>query len=154
MGKDDESLGDLGAAGFDFSVEVTTNMCECIPQWLTTEVCNECDKIRYRVGSEVYPEHYGPYGENCLNTGHFDAGECWICYGKRKKQEKGEMQLIAGRYQYQFEHAMKLINKIDDMFEYRFKVMHRDAIPAQIRLWLGEFTEAVKIKKEFKLKGA
>ena len=167
MNKNDEALGDIGALEFDFDVEVNTNMCECIPQWVNTEVCNSCGKMRYRVGSEVYPEHYGPYGENCMHTGQFDAGECWICTGKRRKVERdaaleeldevtkrsGEMQLIAGRYQYQFEHAIKLINKVDDMFEYQFEHFHRDALQEQVQVWLAEFTDAVKIKKEFKLKG-
>jgi len=41
------------------------------------------DRINDREGAE----HYGPYGTNCMNTGQFDAGECWLCYAKRKKQE-------------------------------------------------------------------
>ena len=32
-------------------------------------------------------EHYGPYGPVCMNTGQFDAGECWLCYMKRKRKE-------------------------------------------------------------------
>ncbi len=28
--------------------------------------------------------HYGPYGNNCINTGQFDAGECWLCTLRRQ----------------------------------------------------------------------
>lgn len=41
------------------------------------------------------PDHWGPYGPVCINIGQFDAGECYICYAKRKKQEAAEMQLVA-----------------------------------------------------------
>ena len=79
-----------------------------------------------------------------MYTGQFDAGECWLCYAKRKKQEAAEMQLVAGRYQYQFEHAMKALNKIDDVFEYAYKKMTPDQLRVIVRTALADFTDAVK----------
>lgn len=33
------------------------------------------------------PRHLGEYGDKCMFAGNFDAGECYICYAKRKKME-------------------------------------------------------------------
>jgi hypothetical protein len=35
-------------------------------------------------------EHYGFYGTACINTGQFDAGECWKCEIKRLRKERDE----------------------------------------------------------------
>jgi len=35
----------------------------------------------------MFAEHYGPYGTACINTGQFDAGECWKCQIKRLEKE-------------------------------------------------------------------
>ncbi len=40
-----------------------------------------------RAAARIGAKHYGPYGTNCMYTGQFDAGECWLCYAKRKKKE-------------------------------------------------------------------
>jgi hypothetical protein len=124
-------------------------------------------------------EHYGPYGTACMNTGQFDAGECWLCYAKRKKkrvaqqdavidsklrqiedltvraqqlnhesdrykQEAAEMQLVAGRYQYLHEQAMKALNKIEDVFEYQYGSMTPDQLRVLIQTALADFTDEVK----------
>lgn len=34
-----------------------------------------------------FTEHEGPYGEACINTGQFDAGECWKCQIRRLEAE-------------------------------------------------------------------
>lgn len=62
------------------------------------------------------------------------------------KKKANEMQLVAGRYQFQFEHAMKCINAIDDFFEYRYKSHTDESMKAFVRQALAKFTEAVKPK--------
>lgn len=161
-------------------VRVTTNMCECFEQKITTEQCFKCKKLRYTMNDEVYPEHYGPYGTACMNTGQFDAGECWMCYMRRKKKEvttlkkaldneeiesecweaaanghlkqEKKMQLIAGKYQYQFKLAMRCINSIDDLFEYRHIGMTPDELQIEVRKNLALFTQDVSTPKQIKLK--
>ena len=88
-------------------------------------------------------EHYGPYGPHCMYIGKFDAGECYICYAKRKKREAGEMQLIAGRWQYLFEQAMKMVNKIDDLFEYSYASIEKEKLRELIHGYMKEFTDEV-----------
>lgn len=67
---------------------------------------------------------------------------------ERLVREKGEMQLVAGRYQYLHEHAMKALNKIDDVFEYVYKDMDVEALRRAVRDTLAGFTEAAaKVKK-------
>ncbi len=135
---------------------------------------DQIEELEVRINDRLGAEHYGPYGTACMNTGQFDAGECWLCYAKRKKkahkqcsdafndleaasgaweaaansykEKAGEMQLIAGRYQYQFEHAMKCINKIDDLFEYAYEKMTPDQLRVVVRTSLAKFSDAVKPK--------
>ncbi len=52
-------------------------------------------------------KHYGQYGKACMNTGQFDAGECWICQVQSGKMNSDEAkQLIyerktcTGKYEY------------------------------------------------------
>lgn len=54
-----------------------------------------------------HDEHYGPYGGNCMYTGQFDAGECWVCQAQSGKMDGEEAtQLIherrtcTGRYEH------------------------------------------------------
>jgi hypothetical protein len=89
------------------------------------------------------PDHWGPYGPVCMNIGKFDAGECYICYAKRMKQESGENQLVAGRYQYLHEQAQKAINKIDDLFEYQYKAMEPEQIRKAVYESLSHYTGEV-----------
>lgn len=42
---------------------------------------------KYRTG-----EHYGPYGTACINTGQFDAGECWKCQNSRLRTERAKLR--------------------------------------------------------------
>jgi len=66
---------------------------------------------------------------------------------ERLVREKGEMQLVAGRYQFQFEHAMKCINSIDDLFEYAHKAYGGGSdLQAEVRKHIAKFTDAVKPK--------
>jgi hypothetical protein len=110
---------------------------------------------RIQSQSSVEQDHFGPYGPVCMNTGQFDAGECWLCAGKRKqterdlwKQKAAEMQLIAGRYQYLFEQAMKTVNKIDDFFEYSFFDVVLADTQKRVQKYLKEFTDvAAKVHK-------
>ncbi len=133
---------------FLVEVEVETNMCECMEQQIITEVCHDCNKLRYRVNAELWPEHYGPYGENCMNRGQFDAGECWMCYARRKKQDCADMQLIASRNQYLFEHAQRFINKIDDLFEYPYLGFSLARLVKEVEKHLASYTDSVsKIKR-------
>ena len=37
-------------------------------------------------------EHYGFYGTACMNTGQFDAGECWKCEIKRLRKERDNLK--------------------------------------------------------------
>lgn len=105
---------------------------------------------------ERHGEHYGPYGAHCMNMGQLDAGLCWKCQieelvNQQKvlkeqlsiwKRKAGENQLVAGRYQYLFEEAMKAVNKIEDLFEYAYAVMHPTEIRKVIHESLEKFTEA------------
>ncbi len=100
--------------------------------------------IKERIGAD----HYGPYGTACMFTGQFDAGECWLCYARRKTQEAAEMQLVAGRYQYMHEQAQKALNSIDDFFEYAFKTVSNGTIQTEVRKHLATYTGAVaKVNK-------
>lgn len=74
------------------------------------------------------------------------AAEAWEGTANQYKDRAGEMQLVAGRYQYQFEHAMKCINSIDDLFEYAYKGVGRTALRDMVRSYLAVFTAAVKPK--------
>ena len=67
---------------------------------------------------------------------------------KKYKEKAGELQLVAGRYQYQFEHAMKVVNKMDDVFEYAYANMTPDQLRVIVRTALADFTDAVKPKGE------
>ena len=62
---------------------------------------------------------------------------------KKYKAAKNEMQLVAGRYQFQFEHAMKALNAIDDMFEYQYRAMDGDSLQKAVRTILAVFTKSV-----------
>ena len=77
---------------------------------------------------------------------HEKLSEEWKASREVLVREKGDMQLVAGRYQYQFEHAMKCINAIDDFFEYPYKVHEKEGMKAFVRLQLAKFTDAVKPK--------
>ena len=138
------------------------------------ELRNEVKRLRDCDKQRRESDHYGPYGPVCQNIGQFDAGECYICYAKRKREvakarerevvnltiraqtlmedakkykaHAGEMQLVAGRYQYQFEHAMKALNSIDDVFEYAYEKMTPDQLRVIVRTALAKFTDAVKPK--------
>jgi len=178
---------------------------------VTGKACDELDRLtEVAQHGQGYDGngHYGTYGNNCMNTGQFDAGECWLCYMARKKKreaqqdavinskelqiddlvarakilqddskkykkarydtleeheklsaewklyseqlirEKGEMQLVAGRYQFQFEQAMKCINTIDDVFEYAYKGLGRTALRDLVQSALAVFTASVKPKEK------
>lgn len=39
------------------------------------------------------------------------------------KRKAGENQLVAGRWQYLFEQAQKMVNHVDDIFEYAYQNM-------------------------------
>lgn len=58
------------------------------------------------------------------------------------KRKAGENQLVAGRYQYLFEEAMKAVNRIEDLFEYAYAAMHPTEIRKVIHESLEKFTEA------------
>jgi hypothetical protein len=60
------------------------------------------------------------------------------------RQAAAEMQLVAGRYQYLHEQAMKTINKIDDVFEYQYSSMTPDQLRVVVHTALAEFTDEVK----------
>ena len=62
---------------------------------------------------------------------------------EKYQKKANEMQLVAGRYQFQFEHAMKALNAIDDMFEYQFRAMDGDALQKAVRTILAVFTKSV-----------
>jgi hypothetical protein len=117
---------------------------------VTLKAIDLIDELQARDSAREGADHYGPFGTACMNTGQFDAGECWLCYAKRKKQEAAEMQLIAGRYQFQFEQAMKCINAIDDLFEYAYKAFGGGAdLQKEVRKYLAKFTESVnKVTKK------
>jgi hypothetical protein len=62
-------------------------------------------------------------------------------------QKAGELQLAAGRYQYQFEQAAKCINTIDDQFEYAYKNLDRASLLAFVHNTLATYTKAIsKVK--------
>ena len=64
------------------------------------------------------------------------------------KRKAGENQLVAGRYQYLFEEAMKAVNKIDDLFEYAYSHMHPVQIKQDVLDALTLFTDAAaKVRK-------
>lgn len=108
---------------------------------LRNEVKEHRDMRKQRIET---PDHWGPYGPVCMNIGKFDAGECYICYAKRKKQKAAEMQLVAGRYQFQFEHAQKALNKIEDMLEYQYEFMKGADLRGEIHKILEFYTEQVR----------
>lgn len=58
------------------------------------------------------------------------------------KRKAGENQLVAGRYQYLFEEAMKAVNKVDDLFEYVYTSMHPAEIRKAVYTALSAFTAA------------
>lgn len=60
------------------------------------------------------------------------------------KRKAGENQLVAGRYQYMFEEAMKAVNKIDDLFEYVYTSMHPVEIRKSVYTALSAFTDSVE----------
>lgn len=43
-------------------------------------------------------DHYGPYGVACMNTGQFDAGECYLCAGLRKQTERNELRVQVAEF--------------------------------------------------------
>lgn len=136
------------------------------------ELRNEVKRLRSMEQQRDESDHYGPFGPVCQNTGQFDSGECYICERNRLREvvkskerqiedlvvrakilqgdtekykaAKGDMQLVAGRYQFQFEHAMKCINSIDDLFEYAYKGIGRTKLREMVRNYLAVFTAAVK----------
>ena len=60
------------------------------------------------------------------------------------KRKAGEMQLIAGRWQFLFEEAQKMVNKVDDLFEYAYASMHPVQIKESILGYLEAYTNEVK----------
>lgn len=108
-----------------------------------SDLMDHIEELEERDKSREGAEHYGPYGANCMYTGQFDAGECWLCYAKRKKQEAAEMQLVAGRYQYLHEQAQKALNKVDDLFEYPYKAMTPEQIRKSVYEALAHYTKEV-----------
>lgn len=77
---------------------------------------------------------------------HETLSEEWKASREVLVRERGEMQLVAGRYQYQFEHAIKALNAIDDFFEYAFRDVSAATMQKTVRGHLAKFTEAVKPK--------
>ena len=59
------------------------------------------------------------------------------------KSRAREMQLVAGRWQYLFESAMKFVNYVDDLFEYAYKDMNRWSLRHSIIDRLAILTEQV-----------
>lgn len=59
------------------------------------------------------------------------------------KSRAREMQLVAGRWQYLFESAMKFVNYVDDLFEYAYKDMSRWSLKHSITERLETLTEQV-----------
>jgi len=47
--------------------------------------------MNYNLEGHDGGDHYGPYGNHCMNMGHFDAGECWLCYIKRLKAQRSKI---------------------------------------------------------------
>jgi len=115
---------------------------------------------------ERHGEHYGPYGTACQNTGQWDAGPCWKCQIKALqeqprmlkeqlsiwKRKAGENQLVAGRYQYLFECAQKMINQVDDIFEYAYASMHpteiKNFVVDKLDQYSNEVSKVVKSPTE------
>lgn len=59
------------------------------------------------------------------------------------KSRAREMQLVAGRWQFLFESAMKFVNYVDDLFEYAYKDMNRSSLKHSITERLATLTEQV-----------
>lgn len=59
---------------------------------VTEKAIDLIDTLVERDSARKNAEHYGPYGANCMATGQFDAGECWLCYAKRKKKRVAELE--------------------------------------------------------------
>lgn len=59
------------------------------------------------------------------------------------KRKAGENQLIAGRWQYLFEQAQKMVNHVDDIFEYTYKSMTPKEIKTFIVSKLDDYSTAV-----------
>lgn len=108
-----------------------------------SKVEDRVEELDNVINERIGAEHYGKYGTACMYTGQFDAGECWLCYAKRKKQEAAENQLVAGRYQYLHEQAQKALNKIDDLFEYQYKSMTPEQIRKTVYESLSHYTTEV-----------
>ena len=118
-------------------------MACCANRELISTLGRKVEELEEIIASRVGADHFGRFGAVCMNTGQFDAGECWLCYAKRKKREAAEMQLVAGRFQYMHEQAQTCINAIDDMFEYRHKYSTYNQLQEDVRKHLATYTEAV-----------
>lgn len=59
------------------------------------------------------------------------------------KSQARQMQLVAGRWQFLFEQAQKMVNKVDDLFEYAYASMHPTEIKQYVVRCLAEYTEQV-----------
>lgn len=116
---------------------------------------DQIEELEESITSRIGAEHFGPYGAVCINTGQFDSGECWLCYAKRKQEQSvlsskkaGEMQLLAGRYQYLYAQARKALTDIDELFESNYKDRGVEALHKIVRDLMATFVEAVaKVKK-------
>jgi len=100
---------------------------------------------------EIKYEHRNKRLKQCSDA--FDnleaASEAWEGTATQWKTKHNEMQLVAGRWQYQFEHAQKAINRIDDMFEYEYLKHDMKSLQIRVHDVLAQYTEAVtKVTKK------
>ena len=58
------------------------------------EQARKIEYLEATIAARFDAKHYGPYGAVCMNTGQFDAGECWLCYAKRKKKRIEELEAV------------------------------------------------------------
>ena len=80
----------------------------------------ECyTKLEERINDREGAEHYGPYGANCMNTGQFDAGECWLCYAKRKKKEAAELEEQVAKLEADLKYNIEALSKADAALQER-----------------------------------
>ena len=56
---------------------------------------------------DIPDEHYGDYGPVCINTGQFDAGECYFCEARRKMVEREVRTAAEDRARKKYEKLVK-----------------------------------------------
>jgi len=127
-----------------------TGGCTCMTK--TPELLHHSRGCTYRVVEEArillgeLRDEITILGGN-LETSRANEG-AWEASANSYKEEAGNLQLVAGRYQYQFEEAMRCINSIDDLFEYAYKEMDVKVLQQMVREYLAKFTKAVSSVKK------